>query len=236
MFRRRTDQVYATLQQVQRRITEATPGSGTPNLEPKAPLQSAFAPLHEALPAQRQQQAQQQADASLPQAPMPPRGKFGMHLSGQFAVTLIVLWIASCVLCFVLGQHERERRTPPAATTFAAGDAGNRDAPDPAKSAVKPLGDHVLVLTSENTFSADLERAYQDRAVQLNDIMLKNASRGWKPFFGVRRPTNGGLQLVFGEVAPGVFGVNKKDFEDFARLMAQPKGGGYASAKWVPLN
>jgi hypothetical protein len=236
MFRRRTDQVYATLQQVQRRITEATPGSGTPNLEAKAPLQPTFAPLHEALPAQRQL-AQQQTEAAALAPPQPaPRGR-GMYLSGQFAVTLIVLWIASCVLCFVLGQHERERRAPAAAAAFAAGDAGHRDAPaDPPKTAIKPLGEHLLVLTSENAFTPELERMYRDRADQLNDIMNKNASRGWKPYFGVRRPTSGGLQLVFGEVAEGVYGVNKKDFEDFARLMAQPKGGGYASAKWVPLN
>ncbi len=236
MFRRRTDQVYATLQQVQRRITEQS-GAGTPNLEPKSALQPTFAPLHEALPAQRQA-LQDAAAINAPQQPQPMRsGRFSIYLSGQFAVTLIVLWIASCVLCFVLGQHERDRRAPNATIGYAPGDAGNREAPaEPTKTPAKPLGEWILVLTSDNVATPDLERKYQERAGQLNDIMAKNASRGWKPYFGIRRPENGGLQLVFGEVADGVFGVSRKEFEEFAVLMAKSSGGGYASAKWLKLN
>ena len=48
----------------------------------------------------------------------------------------------------------------------------------------------------------------------------------------------GGLQFVFGQ-ANGRFGINRAQFEDFARLLAAPKakgGGGYASAKWLALD
>jgi hypothetical protein len=247
MFRRRTDQVYATLQQVQRRITEQT-GAGAPNLlDGKPPISPALSPLRDALPAQNSPKMVFGGTAETPGYPLPPQNfqgnRFVLPLSGQFAVTLIVLWIASCVLCFVLGQHERDRRTPNPGTGYAEGPAGNRPPPTPevaeqTKAPVKPLGDYLLILTSVPSANGETERSYQDRASQLNDIMLKNsAKRGWKPYFGVRRPSSGGLQLVFGQVGEGVYGINRQEFDDFARMMAQPppKGGGYASASWVKL-
>jgi hypothetical protein len=248
MFRRRTDQVYATLQQVQRRITEQAPGSPAPTLDRTGTAQP-FAPLQEAL--QRQKAPAPPVVGHQPEPPPPPpqlapmpTGRIILPLTVPFALTLTVLWIVSCVLCFVLGQHERERRTPSAPVGFAAGDAGNRDATAPSdaapssSAATKAVGPDLLVLTQVPTATAEMEQFYRQRAQQLNDIMGKNSSRGWKPWFGVRKPSNGSLQLVFGEVAEGQYGVNRKDFDDFARMLAQPppKGGGYASAIWVKAN
>ncbi len=242
MFRRRTDQVYATLQQVQRRITEQS-GSGQPTLEPKQPQAGMFSPLHDALPRVQQKPLvgmQAEAPPPPPQVFVQPQRRFVLPLSGQLAVTLIVLWIASCALCFVLGQHERDRRGPSSDAGFAAGDSGNRDVPPQveATAPTKPLGGDLLILTQVPTTTPEMEQFYRTRAAQLNKIMIDNAQRGWKPWFGVRRPTSGGLQLVYGEVADGQFGIVRKDFDDFARMMAQPppKGGGYASATWVKTN
>jgi hypothetical protein len=241
MFRRRTDQVYATLQQVQRRITEQS-GSGTPNLEAKPSSPQPFSPLQDALPRTQLKPlvAHQPEPPSLPSQMLAPQRRFVVPLSGQLAVTLIVLWIASCALCFVLGQHDRDRRAPGAAAAsegFASGDAGNRDVPTDA-APTKPLGSDLLVLNQVLDVTPEQERKFDEQAQQLNDIMLKNPQKGWKPWFGVRKPTNGGLQLVFGEVAEGQFGIVKKDFEEFGRMMAQPppKGGGYGKATWLKVN
>jgi hypothetical protein len=246
MFRRRTDQVYATLQQVQRRITEAAPGSPAPTADRSGTVPP-FGPLQEAL---QRQKAPPPVVGHQPEPPPPPpqlapmpTGRILLPLTVPFALTLTVLWIVSCVLCFVLGQHERERRMPNASVGFASGDAGNRDAPPQPQAptdpgAAKPLGPDLLVLTQVPTATAEMEQFYRQRVAQLNDIMTKNTSRGWKPWFGIRKPSNGSLQLVFGEVSDGQFGVNRKDFEDFARMLAQPppKGGGYGSAIWVKTN
>ena len=243
MFRRRTDQVYATLQQVQRRITEQAPGSsGMPPVEGRSSSVAPLSPLQEAL--QRQKQPQPMV-GSQPEAPPPPlmplhKGSGVMlPLTVPFALTLTVLWIVSCVLCFVLGQYERDRRAPTPGEGFGPGESGNREAPAAqAVAPTKPLGPDLLVLTQVPSATPEMEQSYRQRAAELNKIMTKNEARGWKPWFGVRKPINGGLQLVFGEVSEGQFGVTRKDFDDFARMLAQPppKGGNYASAIWVKAN
>lgn len=240
MFRRRTDQVFATLQQVQRRITEQ-PGqpSQPPPPEPQRAAASApLAQLQEAMRQPRPQLAPLQPEAPPPSF-APPKGGVLLSLSLQTAVTLIVLWIASCVLCFVLGGKSSERRGPAVDAGYAVGEAGGREAPKPDDAPTRALGEDLLVLSqvAGSSVTPELEQQYRLRASQLNDIMRKNGERGWKPWFGVRRPPSGELQLVFGEVAAGQYGVPKKDFDDFARMMAQPppKGGNFGSAVWVKV-
>ena len=240
MFRRRTDQVYATLQQVQRRITEQaggqTPADGSA-IVPSAPVAQTISPLHETLG----RQARPQLVQIQPEIPPPPmqlpslQGNDGfLSISKQMAVTLVVLWISCCVFFFWIGQHSADRHEA-ASAGYAAGEAGNREGSANAAAdagAGHPLGDYVLVLDSVPSWTQEAEDRYRSEVAELNAIMVKNTARGWKPWFGIRKPDSGELELVFGEVAPEVYGVNKADFTDFALLLKKARGYNYV---WVTL-
>lgn len=239
MFRRRTDQVYATLQQVQRRITEqaGAPGNGaeaTPVASPSLPT----AALQDVLTRSRSQPplvAHQPEPPPLPASlAAPPKGTVFLSISKSFAVTLIVLWLASDVGFFVLGGHANDRHDPGAGT--APGLSGERHLADDANPAAV-VGGYVLVLESVATPTPEAESRLASQAQNLNKVMSANASLGWKPWFGVRHPENGELQLVFGETSPGTFGVPRQNWEEFARVMTQPppRGAGYPGAHWLAL-
>jgi hypothetical protein len=236
MFRRRTDQVYATLQQVQRRITEQAGTSGMPVSESQ-PAQLANSPLHDALGRQAKPVlVGMQPD--VPQMPMPmqmpqlPRDSVFLSLSKQMTVTLAVFWIACCLVFFVLGTHSGDHRGDNPGEGIAAGIAGDRKHASDDTAATRPLGDSVLVLNSVPTWSQEAENNFQAEVADLNAIMVKNTSRGWKPWFGIRRPANGELELVFGEVAPNIYGVNQQDYLEFAELLKKARKYNY---RWVPL-
>jgi hypothetical protein len=235
MFRRRTDQVYSTLQQVQRRITEQTGASSTPPGEeaktealggpvPQVSLQ----PLAQALPLNRNAPPPLQAPTYLPNSSK----RYVLQLSGDLAMLLMVAWLASMAVMFVLGKNWRA--SPGAG--LAEGKAGERNPPsEPVAATPRRLGDWVLVLLSYPTVSAEYETYFQSRANGLNDIVRRDHTHGWKPYFGVRKPSSGGIQLVFGEV-DGQFGVPRDEFLAFATLMAKPDkdgGGNFGSASWV---
>ncbi len=239
MFRRRTDQVYSTLQQVQRRITEQT-GGGQAQLEelrpavPQAPLSPSapsvpgvnLQPLSQALP---QQQATPSPTPSL--TPFIGQGgkRYVLQLSGDMAMLLMVVWLLSMALMFYFGQHWKSSSVVGVGAT-ATDTAG--------LGAAKRQGDHLLLLQSTPNATVESEKTYQDKAAQLNDFMAKNVSRGWKPYFGVLKPKkSGGLHLVFG-VVDGTPGIAKEDFLAFAELLAKPQGqggGGFGSASWVEI-
>jgi hypothetical protein len=239
MFRRRTDQVYSTLQQVQRRITEQT-GGGQAQLDdlrqaapPPAAAQPVpgvnLQPLSQALP---QQSPPAPAPAPLPSLPahLGQGGKrYVLQLSGDMAMLLMVVWLLSMALMFYFGQHWKN-------SAAVAGGGAVADAAAPGSA--KRQGDHLLLLKSTPNATPENEKAYQEQAAQLNDFMIKNASRGWKPYFGVLKPRkSGGLHLVFG-VVDGTPGIAKEDFLAFAELLAKPQGqsgGGFGSASWVDL-
>ncbi len=242
MFRRRTDQVYSTLQQVQRRITE----QNGPQAEPGelAPLQAQPAvnlqPLSQALPSgglPALTPPVQQPFAGIPAARLPPGGsRYVLQISGDLAMLLVVMWLISMALMFVLGQHWRSS----GGAGLAPGAAGNRETPLVQTPVGKRLGDWVYVLKSQPHAPVDAVNQYESEARTLNEAMRQpqNASRGWKPYFGVRKPVNGGVELVYG-LADGVWGVDKADFAAFAKLLAEPaskSGGGYASARWVKVD
>lgn len=239
MFRRRTDQVYSTLQQVQRRITEQT-GGGQPQLEevrPTAPAMPAapvspgvnLQPLSQALP---QQQAAPLAPPPTPSlTPFMGQGgkRYVLQLSGDMAMLLMVVWLLSMALMFYFGQHWK------GSAVAGVGAPLNEVA---GAGASKRQGDHLLLLKSTPNATVESENAFQEQAAQLNAFMAKNASRGWKPYFGVLKPKkSGGLHLVFG-VVDGTPGIAKEDFLAFAELLAKPQGqggGGFGSASWVDL-
>ena len=278
MFRRRTtDQVYATLQQVQRRITEqgggqpsgsgapngplggtAGPLTGPPNNAPAGVRQlSSLAPK----PLQTNQglgalssgpsnrpasfpgtQAAENDAAALSSslgfgggAPIYPRST--LHVPMHLATVILLLWVASLFGFYMLGMRQSQRNEPaPVAierTSDKPADSKPLDVEEPVPG--KRLGDSLYVLKAVPSFNDQIKKQWQAEADRLNGVMVQNASKGWKPYFGVREPENGGLQFVFG-YANKLFGVDRVQFEDFSRLLAAPTtkgGGGYTSAKWV---
>lgn len=237
MFRRRTDQVYSTLQQVQRRITEQT-GGGQSQLDDVQQAAAPVMPLNQSAPTVpgvnlqplSQVLPHQQAASPMPSlTPLIGQGgkRYVLQLSGDMAMLLMVVWLLSMALMFYFGQHWKSSSVvgagSPAAETAGLGSA-------------KRQGDHLLLLKSTPNATVDEEKKYQEQVAQLNDLMVKNASRGWKPYFGVLKPKkSGGLHLVFG-VVDGAPGVAKEDFLAFAELLAKPQGqggGGFGSASWV---
>ena len=271
MFRRRTtDQVYATLQQVQRRITEAGPTQPGPSAAPGGvrPLQS-FAPrplqtnqglgtpAHGA-PGQSGQGGQggqggpnvrptsfpagPDATEPLPPATMlvpaanVPRGTLQLPL--QIAITLLLLWLVTLIAAWWLGmrQGRNDAPSPDSRVATEKHDGGDKQDPEVATPTGR-LGDSIYVLQAVPSFTPEIKATWQKEVDRLNSFMLANANRGWKPYFALREPENGGLQFVFG-YANGQFGIDRTKFEDLARLLAAPTskgGGGHATAKWMSV-
>ncbi len=238
MFRRRTDQVYSTLQQVQRRITEqngnpADGGEPLPPGQPPAPLN--LQPLSQALPTGGipvlSTTSPGQPFAGVGASRLGPGGnRYVLQLSGDLAMLLVVMWLISMAVMFVLGQQWR----PSAGAGLAAGPAGSREVPQTAPPA-KRLGDWIYILESRPNSPIEIVNSFEQRARELNEHVLKNPQPGWEPYFGVRKPDNGGIELVFGAVDRGVYGVDRTKFVEFAKMLSEPGGGGYASARWVKV-
>lgn len=242
MFRRRTDQVYSTLQQVQRRITEQNgPQTEPGDLAPGQPSAAVnLQPLSQALPTggvpvAAQQPALHPPFAGVPAARMPPGGnRYVLQVSGDLAMLLVVMWLISMAVMFVLGQHWRSS----GGAGLAPGAAGNRETPTVTANPGKRLGDWVYLLQSQPNATVEASQFFEERARSLNDFVRQNPNRGWKPYFGVRKPANGGVELAYGLV-DGVWGIDQTDFVAFAKLLADPTskgGGGFASARWVKVD
>jgi hypothetical protein len=144
------------------------------------------------------------------------------------------------VIAFFIGKHVGGRAmvTDPGAG-YASGSAGVRaprtppeTAEDPAVKASAVAGGYVLVLQSVARASAESESKMSSNARQLNDFAAQNPSHGFKPWFGVRRPSNGGLQLIYG-VVDGKFGVNKDGLANLADIFDR---AGYKDAHWVRVD
>jgi len=277
MFRRRTtDQVYATLQQVQRRITEQGGAGGTGNSGPgnnpagfpgnsagsnpgNAPLGARPLGVLAPKPLQTNQGLGTLSPSNRPGAfpgshnaehdasvatsglgfqttPAYPRST--LHVPMHLASVLALLWLASLVGVYLLGmrQSPRNEGAPAEHQVEKTAESKPLDAEGPVPG--KRLGDSLYVLKNVPSFNEQVKKQWQSEANKLNAIMLQNASQGWKPYFGVREPENGGLQFGFG-YANNLFGVDRVQFEDFSRLLAAPtskNGGGYSSAKWIAVD
>lgn len=271
MFRRRTtDQVYATLQQVQRRITEQGGNAPSPSAPPGAAggIPAGARPLSSIAP--RPLQTNQGLGSLLsspsaspsnrpaafpgsppgdggPQLPVPapflagtpeyPRGT--MQVPVPLAITVALLLFAMMAGFYYLGtmRNLRGDAAPVGAERAVEKPPEGKPLDAEATTQGKRQGDSLYVLKSVPSFNEQAKKQWQAEADRLNGVMQQNAAKGWKPYFGVREPENGGLQFVFG-YANGQFGIDRVAFEDFARLLAGPTakgGGGYTSAKWVPL-
>jgi hypothetical protein len=241
MFRRRTDQVYSTLQQVQRRITEQSGQAAEPTeLQPAGTVQPAInlQPLSQALPSGG---VVPPAVATAATPPFPgvqtnrlgPGGnRYVLQVSGDLAMLLVVIWLISMALMFVLGQHWRAS----GGAGLAPGPAGNRETATAPAAPGKRQGEWIYVLQSQTTATVEAAQFFEERARNLNEYVRQNANRGWKAYFGVRKPVNGGIELAYG-LADGAWGIDQAEFVAFAKLLASPPpGGGFASARWVKVD
>ncbi|MBA3686356.1 MAG: hypothetical protein H0W72_14110 [Planctomycetes bacterium] len=261
--------MYATLQQVQRRITEqTTPEDAAPPIYPfnqPTPLpDSLVVPLQgmtSAAPADPVSRNPLSITANLtrpatstapsvPHSVATPRRAL-LQLSGELASVLFLLWLATVVIGFFAGKYYGERHATSASGTagFADGPAGSREprgnasmpaeapaigntaapaAPIPKASA----GQYILVLQSVARVTAEDEQRFRADADKLNAYAERRAKDGLKPWFGIRRPVNGGLQLVFGQGRDGVSGVDKEQFQSFADSLGR---AGYKDVKWLKL-
>jgi hypothetical protein len=250
MFRRRTDQVYSTLQQVQRRITEQTGSHQPPAGDEANDLGLVnLQPLSQALPLARgstpfpetqiqtpllAQQAKPQTSSFSRNAGAGNDGKrYVMQMSLDVAMLLVVAWIVCMVVMFLLGRL----MATPRGAGLAAGDAGHRgeitDTSTSGAGAANRQGDYVLVLQAHKQ-DAEWENFLKGRAKMLNTYALANARSGWKPYFGVRKVVSGDVQLVFGDV-DGHFGISKEGFYLLAQKLVTSQdqnGGGYTTATW----
>ena len=77
--------------------------------------------------------------------------------------------------------------------------------------AIQATGDHVLVLESYTKITPERMQRMQDLAARYNSMARKYANDGYQPWFGVRKPRSGGVQLVFGALTEGVFGIPRND-------------------------
>ncbi|TVR44704.1 MAG: hypothetical protein EA402_06380 [Planctomycetota bacterium] len=137
-----------------------------------------------------------------------------------------------------IAQNQQQRAQQQAQSAAAAPTVTtaqrNRGTQTPAASAIRPLGDHVLVLESAARFSAAGAERFQLLADRYNELALEFADRGFQPWFGVRRPASGGLQLVFGALGDDVFGVARDDPLS-ERMFEDLRGSRFPSAFWVKI-
>ena len=252
MFRRKTDQVYATLQQVQRRLTQQTANdeadaaqarSRAAGIPPELRPQSVPPPVF-SMPSAVSSPSLPTGAQVPPPGVAPSQRRHVMQLSGELATILFLLWLVTLVASFFVGQHFGKRGVAPddPGAGYAAGEAGTRAprnetpveaAPSTSKTpAVGQPGGHILVLASVARANADDEQRFTNDAKRLNQFAEQNARSGYKPWFGVRKPGSGGLQLVFGLVN-GQFGVDKEPFAAFTDALDR---AGYKGAHWVRVS
>jgi hypothetical protein len=286
MFRRKTDQVYATLQQVQRRISQQTQGgtdaldrditfspSGVASNKPApsatpTPLSTPVNPspvtavpgtapsqadpgdseigtandgdsgsdpaadLSPLINSPMQQMPSKIASAAtLPNAWQPSPRRPALALPWEAASVVFLLWLGSLVGVFFIGRHVGQR-----AREIAEGPGGGQRVEVRVESATNPkaavqAGSAVLVLASVAKVTADAETRLRGDADRLNRYAEQNANHGYKPWFGVRKPEAGGLQLVFGMV-DGKLGIDKTPFASLADVLDR---AGYSGARWIDV-
>jgi hypothetical protein len=85
-----------------------------------------------------------------------------------------------------------------------------------------------LVVRSEPRATPDARQAMALERDRLNDVMRRNANRGWKPLFEVEDGVNGALSLVF-----AAQGTEQGQWVDFFNLLTKQRQ--YAGARWVEI-
>lgn len=225
--RRRTDQVYATLQQVQRRITEQGGGQASTVSTPagmSAPASSrtpaSGTPTPGPLPAIRPG-PQIRPQEALPAAPplLPPgvgaHQRYSVVLSGTLASLLLVCWIASIAAAILITKQ----------VVKPGSSAASEPAPRAPVAAEAPATrpKWKLIVQSEMRASPEARARLAKEREFLNDVAKRNS---WPQLFEVEEGINGSVQLVFGPE-----GVDKAQWLDFTGKLLKR----HAGASWVEL-
>lgn len=219
MFRRRTDHVFSTLQQVQRRISEQ---GGTVPVAARPPAPAGRRESEAFTPASPSSSAPQPPGPSLafpgvqPEPPSP--GTITLPL--PLVVVLALLVLALCALSFVAGRATApETQVSPG---FAGGDAGNRLLP------VQPqASQYILVVKAIQRANAQDAEALRADEKRLNGAMGAYAGRGWQPYFKVDRRDSGTLVLTYGWNGTR-WGVDRTKLEDLYQALIKS----YPQAAW----
>ena len=197
--------------------------------------------------------------APLPASPMARQP--GILIRPPTALLLSVLFLGAVVGAYGIGRLSAVPPTQISATVGPAGggigdrslqdiqqqkainDARNAhrveaQVPNPNQqntrvSGVKPTGDYVLVLESYTQITSDRIQRMQGTAKGYNELASQHASDGYKPWFGVRKPKTGGLQLVFGALDQNVFGISKTDA--LAQRMEKAMRKRFPTAIWIGI-
>lgn len=223
--RRRTDQVYATLQQVQRRITEQSgqPAAAATPAGMSAPPRAPGTPTPGPLPAIRPGPQIPGPDAPPPAPPLLPPGvgahqRYSVVLSGTLASLLLVCWLASIAAAILITRQ----------VTKPTRELAAEPRPPAAVSAATPAARPrwKLIIMSEMRVTPEVRGKLAKERDYLNNVARGNAARGWQPWFEVEEGINGGAQLVFASQ-----GVDKAEWYDFTNLLAKR----HAAVSWVEI-
>jgi hypothetical protein len=221
--RRRTDQVYATLQQVQRRITEQGGGQASTVSTPagmSAPASSRTlapgTPTPGPQPAIRPGPQIRPQDAVPPAPPLLPPGvgahqRYSVVLSGTLASLLLVCWIASIAAAILITKQV----VKPGAS---ASDPAPRAVLAAEAPATRPKW--KLIVLSEMRATPEARARLAKERDHLNEVAKKYS---WPPF-EIEEGVNGSVQLVFGPE-----GVDKAQWRDFTDKLLKR----HAGANWV---
>ena len=282
MFRRKTDLVYSTLQQVQRRMTNQTesphsqsasrsksrtktrsyvkpasqaPASATP-AAPAPERKKSLGPFttpqvrrgddpafEDALtePEQFEPHVADPAEISGPGARASIAYGQGIVLNFPMLCVLLVLWILSIAIAYSLGPGPSQVSDDPgiaiaegpAGEGFNATEHGSRNAVTP----VVPIsGTDYLVLKSVRSSTNRALEEFKNLSKKLNKVALRYPDV-LKPYFGVRRTRNNGLQLIFG-VKDRAVGVDKTKYPNLKEIMIRSNADnerGFPDAYWDSL-
>lgn len=286
MFRRKTDQVYATLQQVQRRISQQTNSGAdglerditfTPNgmssaspprrvsevakavdepladdLVPEsakiddspligAPIERPYVPssqpgtgrIQSGHPSQPGTGRQIASAAKLPAAWQSTNRRPALHLPWELASLIFLMWLGSLVGVFFIGHHFGGRALQVASGPNGGGEQlrVERGSSESSAATTGVVTKRLLILASVAKANGETETRFREDAKRLNAYAEQNAQSGYRSWFGVRKPSNGGLQLVFGMVN-GVVGVDAAHFSSLVDVLIR---AGYKDARWIDV-
>lgn len=223
--RRRTDQVYATLQQVQRKITEQSGGPTSAATPAGMTPATVRVPTPGPLPIIRPGPHLSPPDGVRPPPLLLAPGvaahqRYAVVLSGTLATLLIVCWLASLAVAILVTWQVT--RPPPA----MVGDPTARTAAIAVAPAAEPRW--KLIVRTEPRATAEARQALVRHRDYLNDVMRRQSARGWQPWFELEDGLNGSVALVFARQ-----GVDKVQWQEFFASLTRQSA--YASATWVEV-
>lgn len=153
-----------------------------------------------------------------------------LMLSTEVALLLTVGWLLTCALFFAIGWQlgEGASSDAPFAGLGPHAESGQHESDQ-----IEPGQSHILILQSGRGAVSDATRErFEAEAARMNGIAAERA--GLEPWFGVRYPQSGGIQLIFGQV-DGRFGIDQTSSVASAVFATMQNSQSYADAYWFDL-